>query len=185
MESKIVLRQATPEDFEAVLSVQHLSPGAARWTAADYESVFDAEGTVFLLAVDPLRERLAGFLLAGTVADEMEVLNLAVAPDYRRRGIGRNLLTHVLAQGQAEGISQCWLEVRASNRAARYFYRALGFIESGRRPRYYRNPVEDAVVCVRQLVAAAPGSLKRSRGCATVQGEPVKIRASSGQAFRC
>ena len=84
------------------------------------------------------------------------VLNLAVLPEQRRRGIGRGLLEEALAQGRAQGARQCWLELRASNAGALAFYRAQGFEESQRRPRYYRQPEEDAIVCVRHLAAEVP-----------------------------
>ena len=152
MEREIALREATPEDIEEILAVQRASAEAAAWSAADYASLLAAEDTLCLLAVDPVGERVAGFVLGRTIADEMEILNLAVAPDYRRQGIGRHLLARALGQGART----CWLEVRAANQAALEFYRALGFVQANRRGRYYRDPEDDALVCVRRLPAAGP-----------------------------
>lgn len=155
MEEIVRLRLATPEDLESILTVQRRSAEAGAWEAEDYLSALGDEGTLCLVAADLAGERVTGFLVARTVTDEVEILNLAVAPDYRRRGIARRLLGEVLAQAESQGVKQCWLEVRASNRPALDFYRALGFEESHRRWRYYRDPVEDAVVCRRFLPAAS------------------------------
>jgi ribosomal-protein-alanine N-acetyltransferase len=86
---------------------------------------------------------LAGFLVWRTVAEgECEVLNLAVAPAFRRRGIARELLNPLLTLRDA----QVFLEVRESNEAARIFYNSMGFQEVGTRKLYYNFPVEAAIV---------------------------------------
>lgn len=154
MERKITLRPATEEDLVGILGVERQAPEAAAWSEADYRSLLPAEGTLCLVAEESSREGVVGFLLARTVADEMEVLNLAVAPAYHRRAIARRLLREALTRGQARGARQCWLELRASNLGALAFYRALGFAEARRRRHYYRNPAEDAVTCVCRLAAA-------------------------------
>jgi ribosomal-protein-alanine N-acetyltransferase len=144
------LRPAALDDADALLALQQSSPGAARWSAADYESLLSADSTVCLLAEDADDEP-TGFVLARLAADEMEILNLAVAPEQRRRGLGRRLVAEALARGRARGAGKCWLEARASNHTALAFYRALGFREHSRRRAYYRDPVEDAVICARDL----------------------------------
>ncbi|MBI2956090.1 MAG: ribosomal protein S18-alanine N-acetyltransferase [Acidobacteria bacterium] len=156
MEREIILRPAAPEHIKEILAVQGEAEGAAPWSAADYASLLGAEGTVFLVAQDAILERLGGFILGRAIAGEMEILNLAVAPSYRRQGLARRLVAAALARGQAQGAVHCWLEVRESNGVARAFYRALGFVERGRRPRYYRDPVEDAVMYERSVLAAGP-----------------------------
>lgn len=153
MERQVTLRGARLDDCEVLLALQRASPGAAEWMEADYESLLAAEGTICLVAED--EDEPAGFVLARVVADEMEILNLAVAPACRRRGLGRRLVAEVMARGCARGADKCWLEVRASNQSALAFYRALGFHERSRRRAYYRAPVEDAVICLRPLTPAA------------------------------
>jgi ribosomal-protein-alanine N-acetyltransferase len=100
--------------------------------------------------------RLVGYLLARQAADEAEILNLGVAPAARRRGIGRALVREGLAALAGRGASQVFLEVRASNAAARALYAEFGFGEVGRRREYYRRPVEDAIV-LRAAISAAGG----------------------------
>jgi len=155
VERPVTLRDAALDAIESLVAVQQASPGAAPWTAADYESLLSAETTVCLLAEDEDKDEPIGFVLTRLAADEMEILNLAVAPAQRRRGLGRRLVAEALARGRARGAERSWLEVRASNQTALEFYRALGFREQSRRRAYYRDPIEDAVVCVRQLTAAA------------------------------
>jgi ribosomal-protein-alanine N-acetyltransferase len=91
-------------------------------------------------------DRIAGYVVALEAADEGEILNLAVAPDGRRHGLGRALVEQVLEALTARGIRQVYLEVRESNAPARALYAAHGFREVGRRKQYYRRPVEDAIV---------------------------------------
>lgn len=154
MEGKISLRDARRDDIEPLLSIQKASPGASVWSQADYESLLSADGTICLIA-EGEEEQIIGFVLARRMADEMEILNLAVVAKHRRRGLGRRLVAEALARGRARGAQRCWLEVRASNRAALEFYHALGFQERTRRRNYYHEPDEDAVVCVRGLTVAA------------------------------
>ncbi len=154
MEEKVILRAATPGDLEAILALQQTAPGAAAWQPADYASAFGDAAGLCLLAEDSERGRAAGFLVGRLAADEAEILNLAVAPSYRRRGIGRRLVAEALAVARGRGAGKCWLEVRAANRAARDFYHTLGFTENSRRRGYYRDPEDDAVVCLRFLTAA-------------------------------
>ncbi len=155
MERPVRLRAAALDDAESLVALQQASPGAAVWSAADYESLLSADSSICVLAEDEKTDAPVGFVLARLAADEMEILNLAVSPAWRRRGLGRRLVAEALGRARARGAGQCWLEVRASNQAALEFYRALGFRERSRRRGYYRDPVEDAVVCARSLTAAA------------------------------
>ena len=154
MERPVTLRAAALEDIESLLALQQGSPGAAPWSPADYESLLSADTTICFLAEDEGDEPV-GFVLTRLAADEMEILNLAVAPATRRCGLGRRLVAEALARGRARGAVKCWLEVRASNQPALAFYLALGFREHSRRRAYYRDPVEDAVLCLRLLTCAS------------------------------
>lgn len=103
----------------------------------------------FPLAVTLVAERdraVAGYLIGRAVAGEGEIMNLAVAPDQRREGLGTRLLEAGLAALAARRAESVYLEVRAGNTAARELYQRHGFGPVGRRAGYYRNPVEDAIV---------------------------------------
>lgn len=102
---------------------------------------------------------VAGYIIAHCAADEGEILNLGVAAAHRRQGIGRALVERVLQELAGRGVRTVYLEVRASNAAARQLYESLGFGEVARRSGYYRRPVEDAVV-LRAAIPAEGGSAK-------------------------
>jgi len=103
-----------------------------------------AAGVPFLVAV--AGADVAGYAIAHVAADEGEILNLGVAAAHRRRGVGRRLVQAMVATLAARGAAAVYLEVRESNAAARGLNQELGFREVGRRSRYYRQPVEDAIL---------------------------------------
>ena len=92
-----------------------------------------------------------GYVVAWFVVDEAEVANVAVAPEARGMGVGARLLDEALSAARVHGAASVYLEVRDSNAAARALYASRGFVQIGRRRRYYRRPVEDALVMRREL----------------------------------
>ena len=142
------VRQFAAGDLDAVVSIQARSPEAARWLRADYQR---AIGRDFAGWVAESEAGVVGFLIARRVTDEMEILNLAVAAEARRRGAGSSLLKEALAWGKRAGARRVFLEVRESNGGAIEFYRQNGFAEAGRRARYYTDPIEDALVLASHL----------------------------------
>ncbi|MDD4952221.1 MAG: ribosomal protein S18-alanine N-acetyltransferase [Desulfovibrionaceae bacterium] len=89
---------------------------------------------------------LLGYIAFSLAADEMEVLNLAVHPDHRRRGLGSRLLGAMLEHGEAAGVRCCYLDVKPSNKAAIDLYRNFGFKKYGVRKKYYPDNGEDALL---------------------------------------
>jgi ribosomal-protein-alanine N-acetyltransferase len=132
------IRRATADDLPAIAEIQRASPEAARWSVLEY-----LDHDCWVAAVG---DRLAGYLVCRAVAaDQREVLNIAVHPEFRRGGIARALL-------EAEcdsNLGDYFLEVRASNTAARALYTVMGFTEAGLRPSYYENPPESGIVMKR------------------------------------
>ncbi len=96
------------------------------------------------------------WMSARIVLDESELLRVAVHPRHGRRGHGRALVEAWLEAAGVAGCSRVHLEVAAANTAARSLYRALGFTVVGRRPGYYRQPPDDALLMQRVLRPAAP-----------------------------
>jgi ribosomal-protein-alanine acetyltransferase len=143
-----MIREMAPADAAAIESVLAASAGASQWSAADLLHLAKT-GTRIWIAEQA--GELVGASATRTVADEVEVLTLGVAPSWRRRGVGRRLMDAALSNAGQEGARQVFLEVRESNGGARAFYAALGFIESGRRRAYYRDPAEDALVLARPV----------------------------------
>lgn len=98
--------------------------------------------------------KLIGYVGSQSVPPEADVMNLAVAPEWRNKGIGRALMTALIAQLHSRGITVLFLEVRVGNTPAQNLYRSLGFVEAGRRPKYYVNPTEDALILRKELTDA-------------------------------
>jgi ribosomal-protein-alanine N-acetyltransferase len=122
-------------DLPAVAAIQRACPEAAQWSVGDY---LDQE---FLVAI--VGNLIVGFLICRTVAPgEREILNLAVAPDFRRHGVARALMRVVLER--LDGA--VFLEVRESNRIAQEFYKSMSFNAVSRRPNYYDSPPDAAIV---------------------------------------
>ena len=136
-------------DVEAILAIQSASPEIAQWTVRDYERVARGEMAGW---VAEEAEELMGFLIARQVAGDLEVLNLAVRPEMRRRGVGTALLREVIDWGRSLQAECALLEVRVSNLAALQFYERHYFQATGRRTRYYTAPVEDALVLKLRLI---------------------------------
>jgi ribosomal-protein-alanine N-acetyltransferase len=95
--------------------------------------------------------RVVGFLIASLLPPQAELESIAVSAKQQRRGIGRLLLAAMVEELKAAGVRQLILEVRASSQRALGFYRSLGWSETGRRPRYYADPEEDAVLMTLEL----------------------------------
>ena len=130
-----VIRRGEATDLDAVAAIQQASPGAANWNVADYLE------QDFRVAIDG--NRVVGFLVARTLTvGEHEILNLAVTPDSRRKGVARALLASVLDAFRGS----VFLEVRESNEIAQAFYKSLGFKELSRRRGYYNSPPEAGIV---------------------------------------
>ena len=119
------------------------------WSENSIRSELTNELSLWLVAVEG--DRVLGYVGSQTVLGESDMLNLAVRPDCRRRGIGRALVEDLCAALRAENAVCLTLEVRASNEAAKALYAALGFTPLGRRPRYYTRPTEDAELFRKEL----------------------------------
>ncbi len=95
---------------------------------------------------------VAGFLILSSVMDEAEIIEVAVAENFRRNGIASGLMSEIFDWCLKNGITQIFLEVRESNFPARECYRKFGFSENGCRKNYYRNPVENALLMSKKIV---------------------------------
>jgi len=120
------------------------------WSVSDFDECL-AAGVPVLVATDA--SGVVGYIVARGVADEGEILNLAVGDRYQRRGVGRALVRAALESLAASGAETVYLEVRESNDAARRLYQGLGFEILARRKNYYRQPDEAALVLRAAILA--------------------------------
>lgn len=143
----VVLREAVAQDLAGILTVERATAEAPHWSEAVWSGVLGASEPVergVFVAVS--KDCVVGFVVVGLVAGVAELESVAVATDARRRGLGRGLCLQAIEWAQRAGATSMELEVRASSAAARALYASLGFREQGRRAKYYRDPVDDAVL---------------------------------------
>jgi len=143
MDARYRIRRATHADAPALAEIERQC-FTDPWSAAGIQGTIQYETAIALLAESG--GEVTGYLMARISGEEGEILNLAVLPDHRRRGIARELLEQGLAALAAAGVREAYLEVRESNRPAITLYGAKGFRTVGMRSHYYRSPIEDALV---------------------------------------
>lgn len=102
---------------------------------------------------------IVGYLCFWIVFEEVRLMNLAVIESMRHRGIAKSLVTTALQMGSSQSAQRAVLEVRASNVAAQRLYEGFGFSRTATRPKYYANPVEDAVLMELDPIAVKPAGL--------------------------
>ncbi len=137
------VRQYRPGDSEAVSEICRRSPQAAQWPKESYDQAHSS-GQIILIA--ELNGQVSGFLVVRIIGGEAEILNAAVDPAVRRKGIGTGLLSTAVSSARARNAKSIYLEVRESNSAAISFYRQHGFEKTAKRRQYYSSPTENAVV---------------------------------------
>jgi ribosomal-protein-alanine N-acetyltransferase len=154
--SRIELRPAAASDLAAIIVLERATGGAPHWPQATYEAILDeqlAAGQRCLIVAET-DATLAGFAVGlmhrmPTTDREDRVAELesvVVASSARRAGIGRALCCAVLDWCRSNRATEVVLEVRAGSAGAIALYAGLGFTQAGRRPRYYRDPDEDALI---------------------------------------
>ena len=146
----LLVRQARPGDVDDVAAIERRA-FSDPWSVGSFRALFGNPLVHFAVAEDTITGRILGYVVAWFVVDEAEIANLAVADDLRRSGIGARLLDHALETAAARKARVVFLEVRESNAAARALYASRRFAVAGRRAKYYRKPVEDALVLRREM----------------------------------
>jgi ribosomal-protein-alanine acetyltransferase len=143
----------TEADLPQAMEIARGLPEAPHWPEAAYRAALDPDGQPrrTALVAEDAPGRVAGFAVACRVGEEAELELICVAAREQRRGIGRRLLRALIEDLKRNGVTKVQLEARASNRAALGLYAALGFEQTGVRPRYYDDPQEDAVLMVLRL----------------------------------
>jgi ribosomal-protein-alanine N-acetyltransferase len=150
----ISVERVTVENFQRfqgdILRVERRS-FPSPWILRSFEEEIKRPvSQMWVLLVDG---ELGGYICFWVVGGEVHLMNVAVHPKRRRRGLGGRLLEKMIEVGETEGAEMAWLEVRPSNLVARALYKKAGFGEVGLRPNYYRETNEDAIIMSRSLVA--------------------------------
>ncbi len=139
---EFIFGPALAGDVDALVAID---AGSQRpWTAGAFMGELGTDPpSLFVLRS---QGRALAFVVARRQGPEMDIVNLAVTPSERRRGLARTLLLSLIDLAASRGVETAFLEVRESNLEARALYQSLGFRESQRRRGFYRDPVEDALL---------------------------------------
>jgi len=158
--SSLTLDRMRVEDLDQVLAIERAS-FTMPWSRGAFLYEMQ-QNRVARCWVTRDAGRVVGYLCVWEIADELHVTNIAVRPDARRRGIGRDLLGTAIADARARGFRVVALEVRPSNEEARALYDSFGFHVVGRRRGYYYDTGEDALVMEARLDAVPRGNREAS-----------------------
>lgn len=152
METKaepVVIDPMRLRDLGDILKIEKLSFTTPWSKQAFLSELLDNDRAYYLVA--KVNDRAVGYIGIWLVAGEGHITNVAVHPDFRRRGIGNQLMTAVERLAAARGATRLTLEVRVSNDVAQHLYRKLGYLPAGIRRRYYRDNDEDALIMWKDL----------------------------------
>ena len=147
------IRPFRADDGPAISDILRDSVEAAQWPPESYAKLANLHGGIVLVCI--ANDVVVGFVAARQTADEAEILNIAVQPDFRRKGIASALLRAALDQFLISGVARVFLELRESNLPARELYQRHGFVPSGRRKGYYRHPTEDALCMHKEFASTS------------------------------
>jgi len=156
IERDVRIERGSLDDLDGVMTVMESAFGSRfgeAWTRSQLAGILPMSGVALMIATDPDLKETLGFSLFRTIADESELLLLAVLPNHHRRGVGRQLVDDFLERSRKDGVVRVHLEVRAGNPAVD-MYRTAGFSPVGRRRNYYHAPNGkrfDAITLAQQL----------------------------------
>lgn len=140
----VIIRKMTLEDIPAVVDLDQKS-FSLPWPERSFRFEL-SDNPASRCWVAEMDGRVVAMLVAWIFVDEAHIATIATHPDYRRRGIARKLLAYALQSAMREGAQSSFLEVRESNLPAQDMYRKFGYVEVGRRKRYYKDNDEDAIL---------------------------------------
>lgn len=139
----MIFRPMKPEDLGGIIEIEKTCFTADAWSEDDFIYRMNASDWRFINLTLEDEGRVAAYITATVVADEMNIDSVAVAPEYRRKGYASALIDLAIKEAKAAVVM---LEVRESNTAAISLYQSLGFEKVGLRKNYYERPVENAVL---------------------------------------
>ena len=145
----ITIEKMSREHLSEVASIEEMS-FSLPWSRERLELMLTEQASA-LVALEVVRGRVLGYVGMMCVLDEGQIINVAVHPDARRRGVGRTLMEGAQTYAKERGIVFLSLEVRESNIAARSLYSSLGWEEQGIRKGFYSQPVENDCVMTKSI----------------------------------
>jgi ribosomal-protein-alanine N-acetyltransferase len=140
----LTIRKMTLEDMPSIIDLDQKS-FSLPWPERSFRFELTANSASRCWVAE-LDGKIVGMIVVWLIVDEAHVATIATHPDFRRQGIGTKLLSHALRLMMEEGAVSSFLEVRESNFGAQEMYRKFGYEVSGRRPRYYKDNNEDAIL---------------------------------------
>ncbi len=175
MISLVVITNEKFHRYEAdILGIERVS-FPSPWTTPVFRQEITRPGShLWALIID---DALAGYICFCMLSAEIHLMNMAVHPSRRGRGLGLDLLTRMIETGVSHGVETAWLEVRPSNRIARRLYNKAGFKEVDRKPQYYTDTNEDAIVM--SLPLFQRGVLHRLSSHGPLTGSPRDDRRAA------
>jgi len=145
------LRPMVDKDLEMVQRIEHLS-FSNPWPRSSFQGEIDNHSiSEPLVIIYTPEDRIIGYIMVWTFKGEAQISNIAVDPQYRRLGVGEYALRRILHRQRQTGIRRVFLEVRPSNIGAVKLYEKLGFRIIGKRLKYYKTPVEDALIMLKMI----------------------------------
>ncbi len=150
MEPRFRIRDLAPGDIDGVMAIEAVS-FPTPWSVGMFLEEIDRDFSDALVAVEEPGGAILGYAVCWTVAGESHLLNIAVRPDARCRGLGDALLRACFRRSAKAGAQRIQLEVRAANGPALRLYRRHGFVFQGIRKGYYTDTWEDAVLLAREI----------------------------------
>lgn len=138
----MLIRRMTIEDVQAVVEIEKKC-FSLPWSEKSFEDSITREDTIFLVCEEDV---ITGYIGMYVSFDEASVTNVAVSPEFRKRGYGEQLVTAAKKEAKEAKADAIFLEVRVSNEPAISLYKKMGFEELGIRKKFYEHPVEDAII---------------------------------------
>ena len=146
-----IIRKMAVEDLEQVVAIDQRSFSLPWPPRSFYFEVTNNPAARCWVA--DMDGKIIAMLVAWFIVDEIHIATIATHPDFRRQGLGADMLAHTLQFAKEEGAVTSFLEVRESNTAAMGMYQKFGYVETGRREGYYADNGEDAILMTLTMVA--------------------------------
>lgn len=142
---KFRVRKMTTDDLEQVIAIDRAS-FSLPWPERSFRFELTDNPAARCWVAEGEHGAVIGMLVLWLIVDEAHIATIATKPEYRRQGVAQELLVSALIFARDEGAKTAFLEVRENNVAAQSMYRKYGFVETGRRPHYYKDNDEDAIL---------------------------------------